>query len=88
MNKIKFAQGKFTAVSNELVYDSRITAKAKGIYLNLHSRPDGWQFFIKEIASHHKEPEGAIKSGIKELENAGYLQRKRVQGEGLSLIHI
>ena len=81
INEIKQKLSGYTAIPNELIYDSRLSANAKGLYCYLASRPDDWQFFMEEIQSHF--PKG-IKSAIKELESTYWLVRKRepIKGHG------
>jgi len=71
----------FTQVSNNIVSNSEISFKAKGIYLHLMSKPDGWKFFSSEIVKSAKDGKEAVKSGLKELEEKGYLERTKVHGE-------
>ena len=72
---IKQDRGNYTNVSNVLVRDSRLSWKARGIFLYLWSQANEWQFYVSEIASHATDGEKALRSGIKELETYGYLER-------------
>ena len=65
----------FSIVSNAVIVDKRISFKSKGIYAYLCSRGDGWCFFLKEIASNSDDGVDAVRSGLKELEQSGYLVR-------------
>ena len=76
--KVRF-DGKWTAVPNELINDQNLSARAKGVYAYLHSKPEGWSFYMREIVKNFKEPYGAIKTAIMELEGLGYVERKRVR---------
>lgn len=80
MSKLR-KKSNFTIVSNGIVFNKNISMKAKGIYLYLCSRPDGWDFYLSEIASNCTEGTKAIRTGLRELEDAGYLARERVNGE-------
>lgn len=67
----------FTQVANEVLNDSNLTFKAKGLYAYLYSKPDGWDFAIDRISTQTKESRLAINSGLRELEKEGYLIRQR-----------
>lgn len=72
----------FTIVSNQIVNDDSLSLKSKGIYLYLCSKPDGWDFYIPEIAKWCTDGIKSVRSGLKELEEAGYLFRHRLNGNG------
>lgn len=80
MEKIDFKKQNipFTQVANGVLNDARITAKAKGIYAYLYSKPDGWSFESKRISNDMKDSRDSIRSGIKELEEYGYLIRYKL----------
>ncbi|CUR36534.1 hypothetical protein [Limosilactobacillus reuteri] len=73
---IKRTNNNYTNISNILVRDKRLTWKARGIFLYMWSQADNWQFYVREIASHAVDGERALTSGLKELEECGYLIRK------------
>lgn len=72
---IKRDRGNYTNVSNIVVRDSRLSWKARGIFLYLWSQANEWQFYVSEIATHATDGEGSLRSGLKELEQYGYLER-------------
>lgn len=78
----KHFKGGFTAVDNGLINDPTLSAKAKGILIYLLSKPDNWRPIAKDITNHMLEGETAIRSGMKELEQQGYLKLVATQGEG------
>lgn len=63
----------FTIIPNEIINNPNISWKAKGIFSYLASKPDNWNFYREEIKKHATDGLRALKSGIKELEDAGYL---------------
>ena len=63
------------------VYDSRLSAKAKGILLYLLSRPDDWRVFEAEILKNFSDGRDSIRSGIKELIQFGYIKRSQKRNE-------
>lgn len=69
--------GNFVTVHKDFIHDSNISWKAKGILLYLLSRPDNWQIYETELEQHSTDGLSGLKSGIKELEEIGYIQRNR-----------
>lgn len=67
----------FTALPNFVSRDKRTSWKAKGIFLYLASRPDDWQFNMAEIQTNATDGKASLQTGLKELEETGYLIRKR-----------
>ena len=77
----------FTQVTNVVLNDKNISWKAKGIYAYIYSKPDGWDFSARRIALDAKDGNDGTISGIKELEDAGYIRRER-HGDGRVTYHI
>lgn len=71
----------FVQIDKSAIYDDSISFKAKGILLYLLSRPDGWKFYETEIAKNAKDGLDSVRSGIKELIEAGYIERHRTRNE-------
>lgn len=67
----------FSIVSNSIIRDTRLSLKARGLLILMLSLPDCWQFNIKGLATLSGEGNDSIRGGIKELEEVGYLSRKR-----------
>lgn len=80
MEKIDFRKENipFTQVANAVLNDPNISFMAKGIYAYLYSKPDGWDFSEKRIANDAKNSRTSVRTGIQELEDAGYLQRQKL----------
>ncbi|AVP71340.1 helix-turn-helix domain-containing protein [Prescottella equi] len=74
-------QDNFTIVPNAWLRDGRLTHKARGILIELMSHRPGWSTSVERLAEIGPDGEAAIKSGLKELEKCGYLQRAQVRGE-------
>lgn len=73
----------FTVLNNDLIRDTTLSFKARGLLQYMLSMPDDWKFYVSELAKHSsKEGEGAIRSAITELEEAGYMRRIRKRGKG------
>ncbi len=73
----------YTQVLNDVLYDNRLSLRAKGIYAYLFSKPDGWQFHTKAMAKDLRESTGQIYSAIKELITYGYIIRKQINENGV-----
>lgn len=69
--------GNFVTVHKDFIHDNTISWKAKGILLYLLSRPDDWQIYETELVKHTRDGLSSLKSGIKELEEVGYIKRTR-----------
>ncbi|OOV78872.1 DnaD domain protein [Mammaliicoccus fleurettii] len=69
--------GNFVTVHKNFIHDNTISWKAKGILLYLLSRPDDWQVYETELVKHTSDGLSSLKSGIKELEEVGYIRRTR-----------
>jgi len=65
----------FTQVANIVLNDKELSFKAKGIFAYLFSKPEGWNFNGDRIAKESCDGRKAVFSGLKELEEKGYLQR-------------
>ena len=90
MNKIEFIKEKipFTQVANGVLTDSRLSAKAKGLYAYLYSKPDGWDFAVARICLEMADGKASITEGLQELEWFGFLTRKRqADGRVVYLVH-
>jgi len=61
--------------------DATISFKAKGILTYLMGRPDDWKPRIVEIASHTSEKKESVRTGVKELQKAGYIELRRIKDE-------
>lgn len=73
---------KFTVIDNFALRDNRLSLKARGLLVTMLSLPDNWKFSENGLCSiFEKDGQAAIRSGLKELEEAGYLVRERVRDE-------
>lgn len=74
-------KNKYGITPNELLNNSNISLKVKGLYGYLQSKPDGWKFSEPRIRKQMREGRDAIQNTLKELEELGYLQRISVKNE-------
>lgn len=65
----------YSVVHNGFINNSELSFKAKGILLYFLSKPDNWNFYVKEIAKDSTDGVESIRSGIKELEDHGYVHK-------------
>ncbi|QGH73071.1 MAG: DnaA [Podoviridae sp. ctviO18] len=68
----------FTQVANEVLNDKSLSWKAKGLFAYLFSKPDGWQFSGDRISKDSSDGRKATHSGLKELEDKGYIYRQKL----------
>lgn len=82
MVKIKKKQNEtFTIVSNKVIKDDKLSFKARGLFIYLWSQPENWDYYETEVVKHTTDGLASLKSGLKELENNGYLKRYRNRDE-------
>lgn len=67
----------FTQIRNAVFRDPRLSAKAMGIFGNISTHRDGWGITPESISTQMRDGVNAIKAGLRELEQYGYLQRER-----------
>ncbi len=72
---------KFGITPNALLNRNDISLKAKGLYSYIQSKPENWSFSVQKMSSQLKEGIDAIKVAVKELEDNGYLVRKKNQND-------
>ena len=73
----KKSEANYTVIDNGVIKDTRLSWKARGVFVYLWSMPNNWNFYESEIANHSIDGLSALRSAIKELEKYGYLVRKR-----------
>lgn len=73
-------QGKFTVLDNYALRDNGLSLKARGLLATMLSFPDNWEFSENGLcAIFKKDGQASIRSGLKELEERGYLTRTRTR---------
>ncbi len=65
----------FTQISNRLFRDGRISFKAKGLFGLISTHRDGYGINPRRLAAQSTDGLSAIRAGLKELEQFGYLVR-------------
>ena len=71
----------FTQIANDVVRDSRLSFRARGILIYMLSHVDGWRAGYREIVAAGTEGRQAVLSAFKELEAFGYRRIERAQRE-------
>ena len=71
----------YTVMSNYHLRDKTLSLKAKGLLSQMLSLPDDWNYTLEGLASLNKEKIDAIRTAVKELETAGYIERSRERDE-------
>ena len=71
----------YTVMANYHLRDTSLSLKAKGLLSLMLSLPEGWDYTTKGLACICKDGVDSICSTVKELENAGYVQRRRLRNE-------
>lgn len=74
-------RGDFVTVHKAFIYDSNLSAKAKGILLYFLSRPDDWQIYTSEVVKRMNDGQKAINSGIQELIEHKYVHRTQKRND-------
>ena len=72
----------YTVMSNHHLKDTGLTLKSKGLLSMMLSLPDEWNYTTRGLAAICKEGVDAIGAALRELEQAGYIERHQLRGAG------
>ena len=67
-------ESNFSVISNSVIRDSRLSYRARGVLLEILSRPDNWRVSGDSLARAGKEGRDAILTALKELRDCGYIR--------------
>ena len=67
----------FTVIANSIFKDKTLSAKAKGILVEMLSLPENWDYTLKGLTYLFSDGIDSIRQGIRELEEHGYIVRER-----------
>ena len=70
-----------TVTVNTVINDSNLSFKARGLFIFIQSRPEESSLSVEKLANFSKDGKESIRSGLKELETAGYLKRVQTYEE-------
>ncbi|WP_172135573.1 helix-turn-helix domain-containing protein [Adlercreutzia sp. ZJ473] len=71
----------FTVMSNHHLRNKSLSLKAKGLMSQLLSFPNNWEYSIAGLSALSKDGKDAVRSGIEELEDAGYVVRTQAHDD-------
>ena len=71
----------YTVMSNYHIQDQSISWKAKGLLSTILSLPPNWDYTLAGLATIAKDGLDSTRAGIKELEDNGYVNRRRTRDE-------
>ena len=75
----KSLQRGYTHVNNEIFHDRELSYKAKGLFCQMLSLPDNWDFKENSIKALSTDGISSVRSGLKELMEKGYLIREPIR---------
>lgn len=78
---IKDKKKGFTVVPNQLAFDENISLKSTMLLIIMLALPPNWDLTLKGLATLKKDGLDSIRTGINELERAGYIIKKRIRNE-------
>lgn len=69
----------FSVVRNDLIRDSQLSYRARGVLIAILSHDDNWRTSARQLAKESPDGEHAIRAALRELADLGYLvtERKR-----------
>lgn len=76
---VKDKRDYFVILDRNFIQNSKLSWKARGIFTYLWSQDESWEFYQKEVAKHATDGMDSLRSGLKELEEQGYLTRRRIR---------
>jgi len=71
----------FTVMSNHHLRNRTLSLKAKGLLSLMLSLPEGWDYTLAGLAHICRDGLSSIRATISELEEQGYLRRRRLRNE-------
>ena len=71
----------YTTVSNIHIFDKSLSLRAKGLLTQMLALPPDWDFTRSGLVTLNPDGKDSVSSGLKELENRGYLFRYQARGE-------
>lgn len=69
-------EGNFTQISNDIINDKRLGLKEKALMAYLLSKPDDWQFILKNIIEETGQTRHIVVTALEKLKQYGYIIEK------------
>lgn len=71
----------YTVISNEVIRDTRLGWRARGLLVYLLSQPDHWRTHTAHLAAMSPDGIHAVRSAMTQLEEYGYIRRVKQQND-------
>ena len=78
----------YTVMANHHLRNTELSLKAKGLLSLMLSLPETWDYTTRGLSFICKDGIDSINATIKELEAQGYITRKRVRNDKVSIIKL
>jgi len=79
---VKNQENPYVMIDRRPIDNPKLSYKAKGILTYLMSRPDGWEVSVIDLINHGKDGEDGVRSGLKELKDAGHVRYTSMRNKG------
>ena len=79
---VKSAENPYIMIDRRPIDNANLSFKAKGILTYLMRRPDGWEVSVSDLINHATDGEDSVRSGMKELQQAGHMTQTKVREKG------
>lgn len=76
--KLKLEPVPFTQVAKLVMEDPKLSWRAKGVYAYMYGKPEKWDFNTIRMSTDATDGRDATRRALKELEEQGYLIRKKL----------
>ena len=72
----------YTIVSNHILRDNTLSWRARGLFIYILSKPETWKVYTKDLINQATEGKYAMYKAMKELVEAGYIERSQIVEDG------
>ena len=72
----------WTTVYRSVAQDTRLTLKARGLFLLMQSLPEDWTYTISGLAAKAGTGKDQVRAALKELAEVGYLVKEQAHDSG------
>jgi hypothetical protein len=70
---------RYTVLSNDVLLDTRLSYRARGVLVAILARPDNWRIRSEQLAIEGREGRDAVRAALTELKDHGYLMVEKVR---------